>query len=475
MDRSKLQLVTIIWCCTACAPLRFPELHGDASTSDAFDAGVSSDGELDGATDAAEIALDVDGGFDAGPEPHDGTVTNPDSATLSTLSVRSGDVPVEGIEVILHAANGRVLGSTVTDARGDVTAELGPQGMFSIVRRIDHGDVQLTLETIQEVNPGDHITIRHPDTRIATEAVGVGPGPYPEATSYEFRLGCSTVGYSFDPRSVAATMSVECFNFRATNDAVMVAKSSAQEVLAFAIVPDVQVATATTTFVYFPEWRTDYSSFTVEVTEAPWNAGEIRTTYEPYGHTNAWDLEQVQTSTNAGASRFVFQSIPEVTRTHHLRVAWNFEDEPDSEASLVLPTAGTSTSVTIPATQMAFGPIRFDGLDQSVPARPEIRWSADRFGTLSIVLLGYQRGHDGLLWSLYAPASSGSVRFPALPDEFAAKRPRAEDVLGISIFLLQSDVLPSYRACVEAFAGITFGSGSVMRAPAQGRFLSYQR
>ncbi len=335
--------------------------------------------------------------------------------------------------VVFHGADGSVLASTRTDAKGQASGPIGPGGMVTVVDATS----MTKLVTFRDVEPGDEIVVGEPEDEGGVEATACRalvslPAPYASTPIHVVSLGVGATEMA-DPKRALSLPVLNRFLIDGRFVVLSEALSAAREPVAFgfasATCPDGAPAAVTT-----EPWSTDYRPFTLHVDGEGIVTGELAIVRGE----DRFERGRRQAPLRGGAD-LRFTSPRPLGADVRYRIS---VDHPGADERSVVVARRRSLAETTTVDSSLPRPSAL-AIDGSTPARPVVRWKVDRpSGDATLVRLWWPASHENE-WTIVGPVETTSVQVPALPDELARFRPPSA-VLG-AVMLVDASHVDGYR------------------------------
>jgi hypothetical protein len=400
---------------------------------------------------------------DAGVTPVDAAVVDagatadagvaPDAEPAVDTGVAEGMVRVEviidgepgaGLPVIVHDVTGGLMTRDVTGPDGLAFLPMTEPGMITVAVADD------SLRTWTGVEPGDNLVLRLGDAAGGFDVRLNLPAFPGNARFAQVHTGCGTEFTR--ERSVSLAIPPSCVS-NGTVDLLAVALSRGGST-GWNFVPDVQVFEGQPVEVDAPEWRNDWRTVNLEITDAPPQATGVSVRSGPRRGGREYLVSRSFLPASQGAAALVIRGpvdVPDIEGelAHQLDVVFPFRGgDGDSVSSITRSSAETGTvSLSLTGLLPAISTAGLRLTDDS--QRPELFWQID----------GEPAGEDGqvidLTWAqgrtqwewLFAvsPSSSGPLRVPVLPDDLVGQAPSARtEVFQVTGYLLDVDGLEGW-------------------------------
>ncbi len=342
----------------------------------------------------------------------DGSVVVPAVPCESTAP--SGAVTVlgpPGGTVVFHDADGAVLTAGTFDSGGMASGQIPPCAAVTMKASSS------TLMTVTHIMPGDTIDFGYPHAQGATRQLAVSFPAVTGAQIYSVKpaghgFGCNGFGDSTSP--VTLDISSDCIASDNTVSAVVTANDSNGNMLGYADLTGIPLASSGTTTANVTQWRTDTRTMTGSVANLP----------DPTWQPRVYFRSVLSDLYGGSTANFVTGMLPAIGTTVLVdaRVQHPQGHESGMDWLMKVVPATATTSVSLDG-NIDFAPhVSTIARYNTELARPVITWTTTATPTSSHAI-AIIADWEGAQWYLVAPPNQpGAIRFPDLP---AALRPTA--------------------------------------------------
>jgi hypothetical protein len=386
----------------------------------------------------------ADAGIDAAPAPDAAPLIGP-----LTLTMYSTGTPVAFADVVIGAADGKMVASGQTNVAGVYSYPEFQEGMM--VTAVVQGATVSVATIVTDLAPGT-LVLGDPSTNTLRTPIVVNLPSYGQATSYEVDNGCSR------------NPSTDLVFTLPTRDACISAANQVR-VVAYALnAANQRIAYSVTDSSYPPAgdiqagaWKTDLSSVAISPSDIP-ATGSATVTFTARRSAvpraiYASDALAL-TGTTLQTLRFAPGAFDMGTTTYlHDDVVQPLELVRRLFRGHVLGASG-DISETVSFAQDFLGLPLMPMLDRTTAARPIVT-----FGTpaptydMTTVVLAIVRSRDpvtGYVVQMFVPPGRSSVQYPELPPALSAVIPVTGDTFAAPLVsFLAVDTLAGYRTVVS--------------------------
>ncbi len=437
-------------------------------------AGAAACGAVSADADADPDPLEPD----ASVPGSDGGDAEPDAQTTGVASVtvhgESGKVE-QGVSVVFHHADGTVVQKLFTNVQGRASSVVDAGDLVSVVRTTSQGTLQVV--TFLGVKPGDELHSGDPHSRVTTGMYGtltVSGVVYPGASSFYIDAGCFD-GPALDEAGVATLDLYDgCHAPTGTVPLLVQARDANGLPIAYTSRPALAAGGAGHVTILPSEWRTDFASAAITVTNTPTKV----TVYPSVFVDNAPGLETfdfhplVAGNPQPGDNVNATVVVPKNLGNGHDHAVEEYVYSGNDRTFRLL--AGRQSGV-LPAALSIDG-ARFlpyltgrSATGTGDAARPRLAWTSE--GALDLVDGGvvHTAWYDGLAqrsheWNFVVPPGTTGVQLPALPDSLASWRPTVDATPDApALYFVESNAIDGYdffRQHVGAY--INYQTGRTM-------------